>query len=119
MILLAGSCVCVRKECRAELRGWEGAACRGSRAAGVPTGEVCLVSPSLWVWRRKSCLSPAMFVLCCPRDFLLVSLPSRLVIYGQYCSAVESAISSLDYISKTKEDVKLKLEVPVVLSLGL
>ncbi|KAH0618360.1 hypothetical protein JD844_017475 [Phrynosoma platyrhinos] len=33
-----------------------------------------------------------------------------LVIYGQYCSHVETAISCLDNISKTKEDVKLKLE---------
>ena len=37
----------------------------------------------------------------------------RLVIYGQYCSQVEIAISCLDNISKTKEDVKLKLEVSV------
>lgn len=37
----------------------------------------------------------------------------RLVIYGQYCSQVETAISCLDSISKTKEDVKLKLEVPI------
>ncbi|XP_030062110.1 LOW QUALITY PROTEIN: guanine nucleotide exchange factor VAV3 [Microcaecilia unicolor] len=34
----------------------------------------------------------------------------RLVIYGQYCSQVETAISCLDTISKTKEDVKLRLE---------
>nr|XP_033772296.1 guanine nucleotide exchange factor VAV3 isoform X2 [Geotrypetes seraphini] len=34
----------------------------------------------------------------------------RLVIYGQYCSQVETAISCLDIISKTKEDVKLRLE---------
>ncbi|KAJ8784625.1 hypothetical protein J1605_007976 [Eschrichtius robustus] len=44
------------------------------------------------------------------RFFSSLSFPFRLVIYGQYCSGVESAISSLDYISKTKEDVKLKLE---------
>ncbi|EPQ03876.1 Guanine nucleotide exchange factor VAV3, partial [Myotis brandtii] len=41
---------------------------------------------------------------------IFINYKERLVIYGQYCSAVESAISSLDYISKTKEDVKLKLE---------
>ncbi|KAI4590698.1 hypothetical protein MJG53_001747 [Ovis ammon polii x Ovis aries] len=41
---------------------------------------------------------------------VFINYKERLVIYGQYCSGVESAISSLDYISKTKEDVKLKLE---------
>ncbi|XP_036198171.1 guanine nucleotide exchange factor VAV3 isoform X4 [Myotis myotis] len=41
---------------------------------------------------------------------IFINYKERLVIYGQYCSAVESAISSLDYVSKTKEDVKLKLE---------
>ncbi|ELK05842.1 Guanine nucleotide exchange factor VAV3 [Pteropus alecto] len=41
---------------------------------------------------------------------IFINYKERLVIYGQYCSGVESAISSLDYISKTKEDVKLKLE---------
>uniref|UniRef100_A0A4W2HNW4 Vav guanine nucleotide exchange factor 3 n=1 Tax=Bos indicus x Bos taurus TaxID=30522 RepID=A0A4W2HNW4_BOBOX len=41
---------------------------------------------------------------------VFINYKERLVIYGQYCSGVESAISSLDYISKTKEDVRLKLE---------
>ncbi|KAK7810607.1 hypothetical protein U0070_008228, partial [Myodes glareolus] len=41
---------------------------------------------------------------------VFINYKERLVIYGQYCSGVESAISNLDYISKTKEDVKLKLE---------
>ncbi|CAD7683230.1 guanine nucleotide exchange factor VAV3 isoform 1-T1 [Lycaon pictus] len=41
---------------------------------------------------------------------VFINYKERLVIYGQYCSGVESAISSLDNISKTKEDVKLKLE---------
>ncbi|XP_033718576.2 guanine nucleotide exchange factor VAV3 isoform X4 [Tursiops truncatus] len=41
---------------------------------------------------------------------VFINYKERLVIYGQYCSGVELAISSLDYISKTKEDVKLKLE---------
>uniref|UniRef100_A0A5F9DIE0 Vav guanine nucleotide exchange factor 3 n=1 Tax=Oryctolagus cuniculus TaxID=9986 RepID=A0A5F9DIE0_RABIT len=41
---------------------------------------------------------------------VFINYKERLVIYGQYCSGVESAISSLDHISKTKEDVKLKLE---------
>lgn len=35
----------------------------------------------------------------------------RLLIYGEYCSQVELAISILDNICKTREDVKLKLEV--------
>ncbi|XP_036129272.1 guanine nucleotide exchange factor VAV3 isoform X2 [Molossus molossus] len=41
---------------------------------------------------------------------IFINYKERLVIYGQYCSGVESAISNLDNISKTKEDVKLKLE---------
>ncbi|XP_070602528.1 guanine nucleotide exchange factor VAV3 [Erythrolamprus reginae] len=41
---------------------------------------------------------------------IFISYKERLVIYGQYCSQVETAISCLDSISKTKEDVKLKLE---------
>uniref|UniRef100_A0A4X2LJA9 Vav guanine nucleotide exchange factor 3 n=1 Tax=Vombatus ursinus TaxID=29139 RepID=A0A4X2LJA9_VOMUR len=41
---------------------------------------------------------------------IFINYKERLVIYGQYCSGVESAISGLDFISKTKEDVKLKLE---------
>ncbi|KAM5160783.1 LOW QUALITY PROTEIN: guanine nucleotide exchange factor VAV3-like [Callospermophilus lateralis] len=41
---------------------------------------------------------------------VFINYKERLVIYGQYCSGVESAISNLDYISKTKEDVRLKLE---------
>uniref|UniRef100_A0A8D2KTT3 Vav guanine nucleotide exchange factor 3 n=1 Tax=Varanus komodoensis TaxID=61221 RepID=A0A8D2KTT3_VARKO len=41
---------------------------------------------------------------------IFISYKERLVIYGLYCSQVETAISSLDNISKTKEDVKLKLE---------
>ena len=52
--------------------------------------------------------------LPCPTAASPCLLPSRLVIYGQYCSAVELAISSLDNIAKMKEDVKLKLEVPAV-----
>ncbi|OBS65891.1 hypothetical protein A6R68_05569, partial [Neotoma lepida] len=41
---------------------------------------------------------------------VFINYKERLVIYGQYCSGVESAISNLDFIAKTKEDVKLKLE---------
>jgi len=35
----------------------------------------------------------------------------RLLLYGKYCSHVESAISLLDFICKEKEGVRLKLEV--------
>ncbi|XP_075792759.1 guanine nucleotide exchange factor VAV3 isoform X2 [Pelodiscus sinensis] len=41
---------------------------------------------------------------------IFISYKERMVIYGQYCSQVETAITCLDNISKTKEDVKLKLE---------
>uniref|UniRef100_A0A8B9M201 Vav guanine nucleotide exchange factor 3 n=1 Tax=Accipiter nisus TaxID=211598 RepID=A0A8B9M201_9AVES len=41
---------------------------------------------------------------------IFINYKERLVIYGHYCSQVEIAISCLDNISKTKEDVKLKLE---------
>uniref|UniRef100_A0AAR2J748 Vav guanine nucleotide exchange factor 3 n=1 Tax=Pygocentrus nattereri TaxID=42514 RepID=A0AAR2J748_PYGNA len=38
-------------------------------------------------------------------------LCSRLLIYGKYCSHVETAIACLDGICKDKEDVRQKLEV--------
>ncbi|XP_078524579.1 guanine nucleotide exchange factor VAV3 [Lissotriton helveticus] len=41
---------------------------------------------------------------------IFINYKERLVIYGQYCSQVETSISCLDNIAKTKEDVKLKLE---------
>lgn len=41
----------------------------------------------------------------------LSSLPLRLLIYGKYCSHVESAIATLDKICKEREDVRMKLEV--------
>ncbi|XP_061489860.1 guanine nucleotide exchange factor VAV3 isoform X2 [Rhineura floridana] len=41
---------------------------------------------------------------------IFISYKERMVIYGQYCSQVETAIYCLDNISKTREDVKLKLE---------
>uniref|UniRef100_A0A8C8R9C6 Vav guanine nucleotide exchange factor 3 n=1 Tax=Pelusios castaneus TaxID=367368 RepID=A0A8C8R9C6_9SAUR len=41
---------------------------------------------------------------------IFINYKERLLIYGLYCSQVEKAISCLDNISKTKEDVKLKLE---------
>lgn len=78
------------------------------------TSKICFDSLTVVLNRWKFCLFPLPH--CC--FFVLqissfVFFPFRLVIYGQYCSGVESAISNLDYISKTKEDVKLKLEVPI------
>lgn len=54
------------------------------------------------VWLKTKKLIVLLYLVLCS---------FRLVIYGQYCSQVETAISCLDNISKTKEDVKLKLEV--------
>uniref|UniRef100_A0A671UIZ7 Vav guanine nucleotide exchange factor 3 n=1 Tax=Sparus aurata TaxID=8175 RepID=A0A671UIZ7_SPAAU len=41
---------------------------------------------------------------------LAVSSHLRLLIYGKYCSHVESAIGTLDKICKDREDVRMKLE---------
>ncbi|OCT85278.1 guanine nucleotide exchange factor VAV3 isoform X2 [Xenopus laevis] len=41
---------------------------------------------------------------------IFLKYKERLLIYGEYCSQVELAISILDNISKTREDVRLKLE---------
>ncbi|XP_043941978.1 guanine nucleotide exchange factor VAV3 isoform X2 [Protopterus annectens] len=41
---------------------------------------------------------------------VFLSYKERLLIYGKYCSQVESAISRLDSICKSREDVRLKLE---------
>ncbi|XP_056379373.1 guanine nucleotide exchange factor VAV3 isoform X4 [Hyla sarda] len=41
---------------------------------------------------------------------IFLKYKERLLIYGEYCSQVESSISILDSISKTREDVRLKLE---------
>uniref|UniRef100_A0A672IH43 Osteoclast-stimulating factor 1 n=1 Tax=Salarias fasciatus TaxID=181472 RepID=A0A672IH43_SALFA len=35
---------------------------------------------------------------------------SRLLLYGRYCSQVETATKHLDYLSNEKEDIKMKLE---------
>lgn len=43
----------------------------------------------------------------------------RLLLYGKYCSHVESAISLLDFICKEKEGVRLKLEVQNYVSLSV
>uniref|UniRef100_A0A8D3E7A3 Vav guanine nucleotide exchange factor 3 n=1 Tax=Scophthalmus maximus TaxID=52904 RepID=A0A8D3E7A3_SCOMX len=41
---------------------------------------------------------------------IFISFKERLLIYGKYCSHVETAIGSLDDISKDREDVRMKLE---------
>uniref|UniRef100_A0A8C5FQV9 Vav guanine nucleotide exchange factor 3 n=1 Tax=Gadus morhua TaxID=8049 RepID=A0A8C5FQV9_GADMO len=41
---------------------------------------------------------------------VFVTYKERLLIYGQYCSHVETAIAALDSICKDKEDVRMKLE---------
>ncbi|XP_048845051.1 guanine nucleotide exchange factor VAV3b isoform X2 [Brienomyrus brachyistius] len=41
---------------------------------------------------------------------IFVSYKEKLLIYGVYCSQVETAIAILDCICKEKEDVRLKLE---------
>lgn len=43
-------------------------------------------------------------VICCP-------LPRRLLLYGRYCSQVETATKHLDKLSNMREDIKMKLEV--------
>ncbi|XP_030624844.1 guanine nucleotide exchange factor VAV3 [Chanos chanos] len=42
---------------------------------------------------------------------VFINYKERLLIYGRYCSLVETAIAVLDTISKEKEDVRLRLEV--------
>ncbi|KAK7162854.1 hypothetical protein R3I93_007025 [Phoxinus phoxinus] len=41
---------------------------------------------------------------------IFVTYKDKLLLYGKYCSHVESAISLLDFICKEKEGVRLKLE---------
>ncbi|XP_073732595.1 guanine nucleotide exchange factor VAV3b isoform X5 [Misgurnus anguillicaudatus] len=41
---------------------------------------------------------------------IFIVYKDRLLLYGKYCSHVETAISQLDFISKEKEGVRLKLE---------
>ncbi|KAK6484216.1 guanine nucleotide exchange factor VAV3 isoform X1 [Huso huso] len=41
---------------------------------------------------------------------IFINYKERLLIYGKYCSHVETAIAGLDDICKEKEDVRLKLE---------
>uniref|UniRef100_A0A8K9X857 Vav guanine nucleotide exchange factor 3 n=1 Tax=Oncorhynchus mykiss TaxID=8022 RepID=A0A8K9X857_ONCMY len=40
----------------------------------------------------------------------LSGVPAKLLIYGKYCSHVETAIIALDVICKDREDVRMKLE---------
>lgn len=42
---------------------------------------------------------------------LSASPPARLLIYGRYCSHVETAIGALDELCKDREDIRMKLEV--------
>ncbi|XP_077409972.1 guanine nucleotide exchange factor VAV3 isoform X1 [Vanacampus margaritifer] len=41
---------------------------------------------------------------------IFISFKERLLIYGKYCSDVETAIATLDSICKDREDVRMKLE---------
>ncbi|CAM4594096.1 unnamed protein product [Leuciscus chuanchicus] len=41
---------------------------------------------------------------------IFITYKEKLLLYGKYCSHVESAISLLDFICKEKEGVRLKLE---------
>ncbi|KAG7275791.1 hypothetical protein CRUP_038271 [Coryphaenoides rupestris] len=41
---------------------------------------------------------------------VFISFKERLLIYGRYCSHVETAIAALDCICKDKEDVRMKME---------
>lgn len=45
---------------------------------------------------------------------VFLTLTSRLLIYGKYCSHVETAIATLDTLCKDREDVRMKLEVKQV-----
>lgn len=42
-----------------------------------------------------------------------LSSSHRFLIYGRYCSQVESASKHLDRVASTREDVQMKLEVGV------
>uniref|UniRef100_A0AAQ5YMX8 Vav guanine nucleotide exchange factor 3 n=1 Tax=Amphiprion ocellaris TaxID=80972 RepID=A0AAQ5YMX8_AMPOC len=41
---------------------------------------------------------------------IFITFKERLLIYGKYCSHVETAIATLDDICKNREDVRMKLE---------
>uniref|UniRef100_A0A7N6FLZ4 Vav guanine nucleotide exchange factor 3 n=1 Tax=Anabas testudineus TaxID=64144 RepID=A0A7N6FLZ4_ANATE len=41
---------------------------------------------------------------------IFITFKERLLIYGRYCSHVETAIATLDDICKNREDVRMKLE---------
>ncbi|XP_039645911.1 guanine nucleotide exchange factor VAV3 isoform X1 [Perca fluviatilis] len=41
---------------------------------------------------------------------IFIAFKERLLIYGKYCSHVETAIASLDDICKDREDIRMKLE---------
>uniref|UniRef100_A0A3Q2R1A7 Vav guanine nucleotide exchange factor 3 n=1 Tax=Fundulus heteroclitus TaxID=8078 RepID=A0A3Q2R1A7_FUNHE len=47
---------------------------------------------------------------------IFITFKERLLIYGKYCSHVETAIATLDDICKNREDVRMKLEVNVLIN---
>ncbi|XP_055364029.1 guanine nucleotide exchange factor VAV3 isoform X2 [Betta splendens] len=59
------------------------------------TATTCLLIVLIYSFQQECCV----FHPC-----------SRLLIYGKYCSHVETAIASLDEICKNREDVRMKLE---------
>lgn len=42
---------------------------------------------------------------------VFVNYKGRLLLYGRYCSQVETATKHLDKLASTREDVRMKLEV--------
>lgn len=65
-------------------------------------------------FKERSVPQPMLqLFLYCLFCFLVAEnkLFSRLLIYGKYCSHVETAIATLDDICKNREDVRMKLEV--------
>lgn len=49
---------------------------------------------------------------------LLPLLSHRFLVYGRYCSQVESASKHLDRVASAREDVQMKLEVGAGSHLG-
>lgn len=46
-----------------------------------------------------------------PHALCVLTAPRRLLLYGRYCSQVETATKHLDKLSNLREDIKMKLEV--------
>ncbi|XP_078147675.1 guanine nucleotide exchange factor VAV3 [Centroberyx gerrardi] len=66
-----------------------------------------LSSLSGLAFRKPADTLSALLSSCCSFMCLVCS---RLLIYGKYCSHVETAIAALDDICKDREDVRMKLE---------